>query len=113
MLRGLPSALALIAVTMQVAAPVLHEQHADHAPVAVEDGLHAATCGHEDAPSAHDPESCSQCRQLSQLKSFCRFQQLGAAADVRSLWTEFDRSPGAWTRIARDESAPRAPPLFV
>ena len=112
--RRLQAALCLLAVTMQVSAPVLHTPHATilHPELFAKGSAGALLAAHEHDrnETRHDASTCSQCRLVSQLGSLVPLSVVAAAPAVDS--NRLDTAPARRLAscAARDSGGPRAPP---
>src|SRR5688572_16465773 len=87
--RRLQATLCLLAVAMQISVPALHAPHATAVrPVASVHGaaVLVAAGEHADHESRHDQASCSQCRLVSQLKSFAPLVVVANSPSLEAGW---------------------------
>lgn len=113
--RSLSAFACLLALSMQLALPLLHQAHGGHDAhiVATHEGsgFLQANPPHPDRSSAHEPATCPQCRMLSQsFAPALRTTTIGAPGVCSSRLDDREsvRFHGA---LSGHEGPPRAPPL--
>lgn len=113
--RALSAFACLLAVSMQLALPVLHQTHGGHearlASHEVAAGSIREASHHEDHSAKHEPATCPQCRMVSHGVAPVARTIGVAAPDLRASFAPAFVADFAHRERSGHEGPPRAPPL--
>ncbi|MFN2427778.1 MAG: hypothetical protein ABR587_15180 [Candidatus Binatia bacterium] len=113
--RAFSAFACLLAVSMQLALPVLHQTHGGHeariASLEATAGSIRAASDHAEHSATHEPATCPQCRMVSHFGGPDVRAYALAAPNVRASRAHETVADFAHSERSGHEGPPRAPPL--